>query len=220
MPSRLVVCDLCDTLYRSNTTYDFVQFVLRGESRNRLLIFNLLTKKWSPAFVVLTILNRIFSGDLNRALILKLISGFHESTLSIAARKFYNAFLSTRRNEKIFDLLKGYERDSKIVLVSSSINPVVQMVARANGFNHFIASILETNQGKYTGNLSTDLAGKKQHHVQDVMLNEGFDELIVITDNRSDKILVKMADKSHIVIKSESDKAFWKDVKADFIMIL
>ncbi|MCB0489362.1 MAG: HAD family hydrolase [Cyclobacteriaceae bacterium] len=219
MASRLVVCDLCNTLYKSNTTYDFIRFVLLGKSRTRLLIFNLLIKKWSPVFIVLTIINRILSRDFNREFSLKLISGFHESTLLIAAQRFYNVFLSTRRNEQVFDILKEYEHDSEIILASSSIYPVVQMVAGGNRFNHFVASRLETNQGKSTGNLSTDLTGKKQEYVQGIMLNQKFDELIVITDNRSDKLLVKMADKSHIVVKSENDKVFWKDVMADFIII-
>lgn len=213
------MCDVCDTLYRSNTTFDFIRFLVCEESKVRLVVFNLLTQKWSPFFLVLEILGRINGIDYNRKLALKFFSGFDEHQLAKASEEFYYGFLVLRKNEKIFDLLVPYRNTAKLVLASSSIHPIVKVIANAIDFDDFIASTLESKQGKYTGALSTDLTGKKQSFVRKLMDKEGISELVVITDNKSDKSLVKMSNESFVVIKKESDKIFWKGIDTHFVMI-
>ncbi|MEQ8362604.1 MAG: HAD family hydrolase [Cyclobacteriaceae bacterium] len=216
---KLVVCDVCDTLYRSNTTFDFIRFIANEGSIFRLFVFNLLTQKWSPIFLALVILGRLKGMDYNRKLALKFFSGFGEQQLAIASEKFYSDFLALRKNEKIFDLLARYRNSAKLILASSSIHPVVQVIATENDFDDFIASTMESKQGKYTGALTQDLTGRKQSFIRELMDREGANELIVITDNKSDKALVKMSNESFIVVKKESDKNFWKGIDTNFIMI-
>jgi len=216
---RLVVCDVCDTLYRSNTTFDFVRFITSEGSRFRLIALKLLTKKWSPVFLGLVLLGKIKGIDYNRKLALRFFAGISEDQIAQASEKFYKDFLVMRRNEKIFNLLSQYRNGERLILASSSIHPVVKVIANANNFDDFIASALESKQGKYTGALSYDLTGEKQSFVRKVMDVEGINELIVITDNKSDKALVEMSNESFIVIKKESDKVFWRGMDTNFIMI-
>lgn len=216
---KLIVCDVCDTLYKSNTTFDFIRFVVTNGPIFRLIALNLLTKKWSPVFLILVLLGKISGIDYGRKLAIGFFAGIKEDQLAQASEKFFNDFLVSRRNEVVFNLLSKYRNSNKLILASSSIQPIVQVIARANNFDDFIASKLECKYGRYTGALSLDLTGKKQSFVHEMMDREGIRELIVITDNKSDKELVSMANESFIAIKKESDKIFWKSVNANFIMV-
>lgn len=185
----------------------------------KLFAFNLLTKKWSPFFLALVILGRINGMDYNRKLALKFFSGFNEQQIAKESEVFYTDFLLQRKNEEIFKLLDQFRKGDKLILASSSILPVVQVIANANDFDDFIASTLESKNGIYTGTLSLDVTGAKQLFVRKMMDEEGINKLIVITDNKSDKALVKMSNESYVVIKKERDKIFWKDMDPHFVMI-
>ena len=50
--TSIVVFDICDTLYYSNTTFDFIHFALAElKKTTELIAFTLLTKKYSPVFL-------------------------------------------------------------------------------------------------------------------------------------------------------------------------
>ncbi len=217
MGKRLIVIDVCDTLYKSNTTFDFIRFFAKKESRLRWLFMYLITNKWSPFFYLFALMDRFFDTDVTRKLSLKIFSGTTEAEIKDAAEKFYSEFLMDRRNEKVFDILRQKGAAAEMMLASSSIEPVVAVIARQNGFE-YISSKLEVEQGKYTGRLSSDLTGRKHLLVSQIMGERGIKELLVITDNRSDRALVGMSNESYVIVNTERDKSFWKGLNTKFIL--
>jgi phosphoserine phosphatase len=214
MNQKLVICDVCDTLYRSNTTFDFIRYFV-GKKKNSLFIiwFYLLTSKKSPLFFFLLFISKASRRDWIRTLALKLLKGASIQDLDSLATSFYIDFLIDRSNVEVFKLLSH-----DTILVSSSIDPVVATIAKANGLK-FESSRLEWHQGKATGNLATDITGRKHEIARKLFSLGSFNRLQVITDNRSDWGLVKLANERFVIIGKESEKKFWRDLNPTFIKI-
>jgi phosphoserine phosphatase len=213
MDQKLVICDVCDTLYRSNTTFDFIRYFV-GRKKSPLRIwFYLLTNRKSPLFFFLIFVGKVSRRDWIRTLALKFLKGTSMEELDSLATSFYTDFLIGRSNVEVFKLLS-----QDAILVSSSIDPVVATIAKANGLK-FKSSRMEWHQGKATGNLATDITGHKHEIAAEIFSLGSFNQLRVITDNRSDWELVKLADERFVIIKEESEKKFWRDLNPTFVKI-
>ena len=216
MSKKLIVCDVCDTLYRSNTTFDFIRYVVNQRGKS-LFSFHLLTNRKSPLFYMLTAIGKLTGQDLIRILSLKFLKEIPLHELSSLADNFYFDFLIHRPNENVFRLLPTEDR-ANVILFSSSLDVIVAVIARENNLN-FESSRLGWKEGKATGNLTLDLTGKK-HEVVKLLVSAGdFDQLQVITDNRSDWELVKLANERFVVIKKDNEKEFWRELKPVFIEV-
>ena len=217
MDKKLVVCDVCDTLFKSNTTFDFILYVIEKKKKHLLFFFYLLTSKKSPLFFVLIIIGKIGHWDLVKNLALKFLKGMPFGELNSLAETFYFDFLVQRSNEHVFKLLPTENHDGT-VLLSSSIDIVVSIIAKENNLN-FESSRLEWHQGNATGNLEIDLTGQKHEIAKRIAATGNFNQLQVITDNRSDWELVKLADERFVIIKEESEKVFWHELRPSFIEV-
>ena len=107
---------------------------------------------------------------------------------------------------------------SHLILVSSSLDVVIKVIAERNKFN-WASSQMEVLNGIATGKLKNDLTGKKQIVATQIMKEMGIQKLMVITDNRTDKELVEMADERYIVIKSTEEREYWSSLNPHFILI-
>ena len=92
------VFDVCDTLFYSNTTFDFLHFVLaqRGTAAQRATL-RALTARWSPLFVGLVVWQKITGGDPVKAAALGLLKGISKEELYALGRRFVAEFLPARR---------------------------------------------------------------------------------------------------------------------------
>ena len=215
MPEKkLIVCDVCDTLYASNTTFDFIRYFVAQQNKFQRLWFTLISARYSPLFYLLILAGKIFRADLVRTLAIKLLGGLSKETLTILAFEFHDSFLEKRKNEKVFSLLEKLKKDGEILLLSSSIDPVINAIASRNGFQ-YKSSSLEYEKGLSSGKLQDDLTGVKHTFLVDLVKDHR--QLAVVTDNRSDYELVKMADERYVVLVSPKQEKFWEKLKPNFI---
>ncbi|HNP06117.1 MAG TPA: hypothetical protein PKN99_00755 [Cyclobacteriaceae bacterium] len=215
---RLIVCDVCDTLYNSNTTFDFLCFVSRLHSPIGRVWFKIVTSRFSPLFYSLILCGRFLDIDLVRKSALLLIRNKSLFELKGLAEKFYNDFLKKRVNKQVINLIyKGEGR--RIVLMSSSIDVVVNVIASSIGVECY-SSELEYRNGLATGRLKTDLTGIKGEVTQHLLTAaDSSVELTVITDNKTDWELMRMAQQRYVVVKSSNEKGFWKTLNPIFIEV-
>lgn len=217
MPDKtLIVCDVCDTLYDSNTTFDFIRFYADRKGGPARVWLRLISSRYSPLFYFLIFTGKIFGIDLVRILALQLLSGLNRESLSDLAFDFHDIFLQKRKNEKVFSLLERLKKDGDVRLLSSSIDPVIRAIAQRNGFS-FQSSTLRYQNGISTGKLQEDLTGIK--HTQLADWQNGYTRLTVVTDNRSDYDLVKMADERYVVLPPASQEKFWQPLHPNFIKL-
>jgi phosphoserine phosphatase len=213
MNQKLVICDVCDTLYRSNTTFDFIRYFVGRKKSSQLIWFHLLTSRKSPLFFFLLFIGKVSRRDWIRTLALKFLKGSSMEELDSLATSFHADFLLSRSNVHVFKLLT-----QDTILVSSSIDPVVATIAKTNSLK-FESSRLEWYRGKATGNLATDITGHKHEIVRKIFSLGNFNRLKVITDNRSDWELVQLANERYVIIKEESEKKFWVDLNPTFVKV-
>jgi HAD superfamily phosphoserine phosphatase-like hydrolase len=214
--SSLFFCDVCDTLYRSNTTFDFIRFVVTKRAHFKQLSLWAISSKQSPVFYLLILLNKVTARDWTRQLALRFLHGMSNEELEQEASQFYQQYLVPRANQEIFQYIK--KPSVTAILLSSSINPVIKAIAQANGLSYFCSEV-ELKDGKATGQLQFDMTGRKHEVAKKLMAERAIPSVGVITDNYSDWELVKLADERLVVVASEAQKNFWKPLSPHFIVV-
>ena len=187
------VFDVCGTLYDSNTTFEFITEYHKYRD-NRLKVF------WTKMLLSFPfkLLNKLEYLSIRDKMIATL-QGEEKSNLETFAKRFVSDFLCKKEKSTIMELLLADRNDS--VLVSASIDPVIDAIAAKLKVKAY-SSILEFDENSLsTGKLAVDLKGIKSS-ILDV---DNFD--IVATDNMSDIDLIKLSKLSYIVShKDNKDK--------------
>lgn len=218
-PNELYVFDICNTLYDSNTTFDFIWFVLEKKKYFvKKLMLGFIAKKQSPLFLILALLQRAAKLDLPKQWALRLLADSSKEELYRLGREFYSTVLENKKVGPTHDLLvKAASSKARVLLLSSSIDPVVAAIADGLGVD-YESSQLSYTQGIFRGALSRELAGRKLNSVAPYLRDENT-KLTVITDNPADKELVEAADRRYVVIGHERAKARWDYLKPIYIQL-
>ena len=206
--SRLAVFDVCGTLYRSNTTFDFLRYLIKTGVLPRhlteiLLGPNLFIKSGFKMF------ERISGKSLLKPLVLRALAGIPSLAVYEAATGFVATELAEVRIETTHRLLENAKTQGRVMLISSSVEPVVRAVAQHLGNLEYIASTLEESNGILTGRVACEQHSRKLQSLRkvDSLLST---ELTVVTDNRSDLQLMQEAQHRVAVVWSLRDLRFWQ----------
>ncbi len=215
--SEVLVIDVCDTLFKSNTTFDFVNYLLSNSNTLRHWFFLMITSRLSPVFYSLELVGKLTGFDVTRWLVVFLLRGFRKKVLNQYAEEFLDFFLMPRLNAEILEFLEN-RKNSKRFLMSSSLEPVVKAIANRLGVDYY-SSNLEERDELITGRMYNDLTGKKHQIVKEMNLKNPIHHLVVVTDNKSDYALVEMAQERFVVIYSDDEKNYWRRLNPKFILI-
>ena len=214
---KTIVFDVCDTLFYSNTTFDFIKFVLYRKNKLNYLVFLLVNSKLSPFFYPIYFLQKfIYKSDLFKKFSLKLLVGYSKEELENSGNDFFHQFLKHRKitqTHHLLDMAKTNGED--IYLVSASLEPVVSAIAENYNLKYFSSS-LDYQDNLFTGYLIEDLSGIKGEKLND-HINLVAEDLTVVTDNLSDQKLMKLAGERFVIVYNNRDKTLWKDLNPNFI---
>ena len=145
------------------------------------------------------------------------MKGYTRSKLQQYANQFYKEHLVKNKITETHQLLeKAIFENQKICLVSASIDSVVKEIALQLNIC-YKSSELKYENGVFTGKLSKELKGKKQEEIS--ALNSTGEDLIVVSDNFSDRALMEKATKRFAVIYKPEDLEYWKDLDPNFIKL-
>lgn len=194
------IVDVCWTMYRSNTTFDFISFVVKRQKNFNLSFFLLNT---FAVKLLLIALGRIFKKDYYRYCYIRLLKGYHYDELAKYVDQFYQEFLISRKIEFTFNLLDGFVDKTDVILCSASLDIIVEKVANDFGVKYF-ASHLAFKNNFCLGLLESDLLFSKHELFSDTEID------CVITDNLSDYNLVKRA-KNPIILSNKKNVIFWEE---------
>lgn len=195
---KFIIFDVCWTMYKSNTTFDFIEFVYKTEN---IKSFRLIFLKYKIGKLVLLLLGRLLGRDIYRELFVRLLRGFSRNKLDILSERFYREFLIENKINYTFDIFEKINTD-EILLCSASLDVVVAHIANELNVD-FFASELEFENGVCTGKISKDLLGMKDKILENKKIE------LVVTDNLSDLLLVKKSSKS-IILSTPKNISFWK----------
>ncbi|MFH7906812.1 HAD family hydrolase [Enterobacter cloacae] len=204
---KTAIVDVCHTLYKSNTTFDYIDFVLNKMNRKTTLI------KIKPIKYILIIMGRVLHKDIYRYLYIKKLKGFKKIELEDIANEFYRDKLDRLKILSTFNIINNEKNNYKFILASASLNIVIEAIIKNEKIFEGIAysSNLDFKNDICTGKLSQDLLGNKHKYFSEVNW--------VITDNISDLKLAKKSEKVTILSKPKNI-AFWErnGFKVDIII--
>lgn len=179
--------DICWTLFYSNTTFDFLDYLIQEPSYLRLRKLH----KLRFFYLLNLLIFKTFNIDIHRTLAIRYLKGMSKDFIYQQVENFYNEVLSKKRIESVWNCLPK----ENIILISATLAPIAEVVAEHLGaWVDFCASTLEFQNGICTGRLTNDLLGKKQAAIN------AYTNFAIITDNTSDAPLVLAAQHATIIV--------------------
>ncbi|MHC3994926.1 HAD family hydrolase [Thiomicrolovo sp. ZZH C-3] len=203
---KIAIFDVCDTLYSVNTSFEFLDSYFSGNRRYRLF------RKFSRSFPGKLInypLYRWMKYDLVRVAATRFLAGEDMREIETSSREFIFNRLVDKINPQTEALLHELrEAGYRIVLMSGSYGFIVAHVADYFSADSFFASELESVEGRLTGGFRSDQLFTKKMRLESVYPQ--IDELIVVSDNKTDYDLLSAADKAYVVCNKKKDREFWE----------
>ncbi|MDB5263190.1 MAG: hypothetical protein JWQ14_2471 [Adhaeribacter sp.] len=217
---ELFVFDICDTLFYSNTTFDFIRFVLETKKMSRQMQrYKYYTRRTSPLFLALAVLQKLTKTDWPKKLSLQLLRNIPKTELYELGRQFEAQYLVTRTIAETHQMLATLRKEGKtVVLISASLDPVVAAIAQAMGVAFRSSELAYDAEDKFTGHLKFEMTGQKLNALRE-MLSHQESKFAVATDNFSDFDLVEAACQRYVIIYNEKARNFWQSLNPDFIKL-
>lgn len=212
--------DICGTLYKSNTTYDFMLFYFKNNNRYKYLVFKSLLS--FSAKIIWKIFKLFGQSYKIRFFLLSFLKNEPVHLVKDEAQRFVEVFL---RSKIIIDIANKLEvalnnNSGDVYLVSASIFPVVEAISNNLGVTNFYATELSEVNNRYTGKISLELEQNKKSVVDKIDLTHK--QVVVYTDSFNDSDIIKISDYTVIVCNKE-DKSKWitkfPDKKIEFCYV-
>lgn len=207
-PVRLLLVDLCGTLYDSNTTFDFLHYFLSDDADYKR--FESANKRF-----VSRLFNRLRPGDARRAKAISFLEGHSRTKLLQAAHTFLESvpdIADVRRY--VHKLSPDFDRT---LLLSSSLDFIVEAASEILGFDDFRASRLRYSGGICMGAFDADLLGAKDRLI---VREFASGDCTLITDNADDAACKRVVARLIGVARAGDERAFgfWKRHADDIIV--
>ena len=187
-----ILVDICWTLYRSNTTFDFLDAIISKKSYRLLRAFF----KTKVGYRGNILLYRLTRTDWQRRLAVRYLKGMSQAELAAKAETFVANLEQTKRIEASFDILS--RQQAPIVILSGTLDCIAKAVGNRLHAQEIYSSALEYRNGVCTGKLKEDILLSKKKYI-------GIDRFTILTDNTTDLDLVKQAEQAFIVCYSNKD---------------
>lgn len=188
-----ILVDICWTLFSSNTTFDFLDFIIHNQHYSRIRKFY---SSWFGRRFNLLIY-KLFHYDCQRTQCLRFLRGFTHQQLHTLAEQFYTEYLLPRRIQPVWKLLDGKD----VILVSGTLDVIARTVASHIGAKAYYASELLYNDDICIGKYHDFLLTKRN-------LLHLYSDFQIITDNITDIDLIRHA--QHATIITYNNTKHWE----------
>ncbi len=210
----ILVSDVCGTLFYENTTLGFIKFHLKKTSKLNYLIFLLITHKFSPILWIFKIIEYISYRNKNlfKNFIVSFIKGQREKDVKKTAKIYVKILFKEKKINTVWNFLTKYKnKNYRIILASSSIDPIVKEIAKKIKAEYF-SSCLETKNKRFTGNFLINISGNKIKYLR--ILGIEYKKInFFFSDNFEDLDLIKKSQKGFAIVHSLKRSGFWKQNK-------
>jgi len=205
---KIIVADICNTLFDSNTTFDFIRYCVDTNklSGKKKLAYKSSLSRFSPLFWSIAVVQKITKKDFFKEFVVWLLKGEHVEVVKEWATEFYTVYLQPRSIKHTLEFLQQFE-NKDIVLASSTLHPIAEVITERLGFGSFISTEMYVDKGVYTGVIKEELSGKKLQVIQKRFSGATID--LVLTDNFTDKELMNMSNNKFAVCYDKRQEEFW-----------
>lgn len=205
---KLIIFDVCNTFVDTNSTFSYVDYLI-----------NKWIKSWYKTFFhnrvlwyFYTILYLLFRFDFKIFLTKRYFRWLNVKEIDNLSQEYFK-----RYENKIFSLMleiiNKEKRTSKVIFLSSSINPPIDFLERKFKVDSF-SSKLEEKNWIYTWKVLEPLWWRKQTIFEEWKIDlNTYEEIEFYTDNIDDSWLIKYLSNHHcnvnIFIVPYKNKKYW-----------
>jgi len=205
---KLIIFDVCNTIVNTNSTFSYVNFLI---------------KKWiKPEYKILfhnrflwyfyAILYLLFKFDSKIFLVKKYFKWLKVNEIKFLSKEYFKRYES-KIFPNILKIINKEKSTSKIILLSSSINPPIDFLKQKFWIEWF-SSRLEEKNWKYTWKVSQPLWWKKEIIFEKKLFNlNKYQQINFYTDNHDDTNLIKYLYRQNknlkIYIRLYWNKKYW-----------
>lgn len=185
---RPILVDVCWTLYRSNTTFDFLDWLIHDPGYLRLRRWG--RSRWGHRLVVGIL--RLTGHDVQRMLALRYLRPYSEKTISDKAQEFVDSVLSKRQIPASWDIIRG----RRVVLATGTMPFIAQVVAQqTNAETVYAGDIFKHNiRNQYTDyDILTD-------NISDIELVHGAQHAYIVVYNNEARWQQLLGNQPHTFI--------------------
>ncbi|EGQ8123719.1 hypothetical protein I7100_000956 [Vibrio parahaemolyticus] len=202
MTTKILLVDVCDTLYPVNTTVDFINYILNKKGAKPSWIHKNKIVKISNA-----ILYKVFDIDLVRVALVRQLKGMTKVELNSLAREYIEQL---PLNNEIDSFIKSYVNQGyEVQFHSASLEPIVSAVNDKFNGSGFSSTTLQFDRFEvFNGRILFDNLGRKKEVIKEVA--QQYHEVVFVTDNKSDSDCIELCDDFFAVIPKGKPSDFWK----------
>lgn len=208
--NKVVLFDICGTLFFSNTSFDFLDSIIKVKSYKYFRYFS----RTLLARIVNKIFISIFNKDLIRSIAVHYIKGLNKIELKAYANDFYDNFLYSNKIKESFDKIEYYRKlpDTIVILASATFDFIAETVAEKLNIPFYFGSELSYDSNDvFEGCIKKDRLGHKYQAVLDMGIKPPFDK--VITDNITDLDIINKSKSVDLIIYPWTEKKWLKKKK-------
>ena len=155
--NKIVLFDVDGTIVDGQSQKHFLKFLLKKKLISRAFYYKLLA--WFILYKV------GFVSDPKRPMrfAFSFLAGLGINEFESYVNEFCNEVLSKRLYSESLQIITDHvAQGHKVILVSNSMEPLVKKIAEMVGASDYIASTLETRNGKYTGAILNVVYGENK----------------------------------------------------------
>lgn len=194
--------DICGTIYKSNTTLDFIRYFWSKSLKVKILL--------SLPFRVFSRLMYItLHKEPLRIGLISMLKGIPREQLLEMSEKFYHDFLEERTNTEVTSVIKE-KRDQgyQLILLSATLDVIAEVVSKKMDIPFWLSSELAySSDNKCLGKLKNDLLSNKLGALREKLMCDTYSG--IITDNYGDAPLIEVSKAPYLVCYGSS-KDRWK----------
>ena len=203
---RVVIIDICGTLFDSNTTMDFLDFIFSDNKRYNK--YKKIRKSLIIRAVNKTLLNCLHL-DLIRKYGVYFLKGASKEEIIKMVDKFYDEFLRPRIIPQAWQVIDTYRNnDHYLLIVSATLDCIAEKVAQELNVNQFLASELSYTNNICNGKISHDLLRAKVKTLNNKGILPPYE--MTISDNKTD-INLMAESKCCFALCKHGKESFWEE---------
>jgi phosphoserine phosphatase len=192
MEDRAFLIDICGTMFRSNTTFDFIKYYYGS---------NWLVKFWFslPYRIYNRLMFRFLKKEPLRHNLIKKLRGKTCEQLTLMAKDFCKNFLFAKENVQIINIINKKRAECcRLVIASATLDVIANAVAAYYNIPEYFSTTLEyDSNGVCTGHISKDLLSCKKAMLKAAGVVPPYAG--VLTDNFSDCDIICESSEAYLV---------------------
>ncbi len=214
---NLLIFDVCDTLVNTNSTTEYINFLINHNLWNKKYR-KLLKNKYF--LFCLHIIRKYTNIDIQRKITFRFFKWIYVHDEEKLKKEFFSLYLS--KKTKIMDKLieSKDNKSNEVFLLSASINQPIDMLSQYLWVKSYSTKLVIKNN-KYTGKVYYDLLWNKEYILKRNINIYEYEKCMLYTDNLSDFPLIKHLKlnarklKVYPIIKNIQKENTWKNFLLD-----